>query len=177
MNLKKTSKFLSLVLRHKPETIGIELDVKGWVDVDDLLDGLSSAGHTISRQDLERVVKDNDKQRFVIADGRIRANQGHSVDIDLDIEALTPPVLLYHGTATRFLESILAQGLIRMSRQHVHLSSDETTAVRVGQRHGKPVVLRVDSKRMYEDGFEFFRSKNGVGLVESVPATYLQESS
>jgi putative RNA 2'-phosphotransferase len=173
MNNKKTSKFLSLILRHKPETIGIELDENGWVDIPVLLEALTSSGHGISLEELEAVVNDNDKQRFIISDGRIRANQGHSIDIALGLEAKTPPQALFHGTATRFLEQIKQNGLLKMSRQHVHLSTNEETARSVGVRHGKPVILVVNSELMYSDGHEFILSDNGVWLVDSVPFKYI----
>ncbi len=174
MNLKKTSKFLSLILRHKPETVGIELDTNGWVEVGLLLEGLKASGHEISREQLELVVRDNDKQRFVISEGRIRANQGHSLDIDLGLDAMEPPRILFHGTASRFLDSIAAEGLKKMNRQHVHLSADQETAKRVGIRHGKPVIFQVDAGSMYRDGFQFYISKNGVWLVDNVPWAYLE---
>jgi len=174
MNLKKTSKFLSLILRHQPESVGIELDSNGWVDVDVLLRAMSRSGREISREQLEEVVRENDKQRFVIVNGRIRANQGHSVEIDLDLEVRQPPSILFHGTATRFLDGIMKEGLKKMSRQHVHLSSDQETARRVGARHGKSAIIEVNSEAMHAQEFEFYFSANGVWLVESVPAQFLK---
>ena len=178
MNDTRLSKFLSLVLRHKPETIGITLDPSGWVRVDELLEKLNRAGRGVSRGQLERLVLHNDKQRFAFSrDGsKIRANQGHSVAIDLDLPPRIPPPRLYHGTARRFLPAIREQGLSKGSRQHVHLSADEATAGKVGRRHGEPVVLSVAAGRMHEDGYVFYRSENGIWLTESVPVRYLELS-
>lgn len=173
-NDKKTSKFLSLVLRHKPEEIGLALDDNGWAKVDELLKK-AKGHHTFSLEDLQRVVADNDKQRFAFSeDGkRIRANQGHSVEVALKLEAATPPCVLYHGTATRFVDSIMKEGLKPMQRHAVHLSELVHTAVAVGSRHGKVVLLWVDAKAMVADGFSFSRSANGVWLTDAVPPEYL----
>jgi putative RNA 2'-phosphotransferase len=170
------SKFLSLVLRHNPQAIGITLDAEGWVAVDELLAAAARHGQAISQEQLDEVVWTNDKQRFSFSpDGRlIRANQGHSVEVDLGLVPREPPELLYHGTVERFLESIRAQGLARGQRHHVHLSADRDTAARVGQRRGRPVVLTIEAGRMHRDGQQFFQSANGVWLVETVPPTYLQ---
>lgn len=171
---KKTSKFLSLVLRHDPAKIGLTLDDQGWANIAELLE--KAPIHLgLSRDVLDDVVANNEKKRFRIsADGtRIRASQGHSVRIDLNLKPAVPPDVLYHGTATRFLESIMEEGLKPGARNHVHLSLDLETANRVGQRHGKPVVLIVDAKRMAADGFEFFLSDNTVWLTVRVPANYL----
>lgn len=173
MSNTKTSKFLSLVLRHQPSAANVTLDAGGWVDVEALLAGASAAGVEISRAELESVVAGSDKRRFVIRDGKIRANQGHSVPVDLGLERLDPPATLYHGTARRNLAAILAEGLSKRERHHVHLSADRETARRVGARHGEPVVLSVDAASMSADGVPFFRSENGVWLVERVPPTYL----
>ena len=172
----RTSKFLSYVLRHRPESIGLVLDEAGWVRVDELLAACCSHNHAISRAELEEVVRTNDKRRFSFSpDGlKIRANQGHSVSIDLELEPLDPPELLYHGTVARFLDAIRREGLVRGKRHHVHLSADEPTARRVGQRRGKPVVLVVEAGRMHGDGLAFYRSANGVWLTESVPPQYLR---
>ena len=174
--LIRISKFLSLVLRHRPETIGITLAPDGWVDVDELLEACRAHGRAISRRVLHEVVATNDKRRFSFSpDGRqIRANQGHSVEVELGLEPVEPPELLYHGTVARFLGSIRARGLVRGSRQHVHLSADRQTAQRVGQRRGRPVVLVVEAARMHGDGHRFYLSENGVWLVEAVPADYLR---
>ncbi len=174
-DLVRTSKFLSRILRHHPESIGLELDEGGWADLDTLVSLANGAGRRLTREQILQVVARNDKQRFAVsADGRrIRANQGHSIRIDLGPEPRSPPERLFHGTAERNLESIHRQGLIRGSRQHVHLSLDEETATRVGRRHGRPIVLVVDAGAMVRDGFEFFLSENGVWLTERVPPRYL----
>lgn len=164
MTLKKHSKRLSLVLRHKPEEIGLTLDNGGWVDVEALLEGLHAKDWGISRETLQEIVDTNDKKRFTLSsDGtRIRAAQGHSVDIVHDLKPKTPPRTLYHGTATRFLDSILSDGLKPMSRQHVHLSADVETAHKVGQRHGKPIILKIAAQRMQKAGLVFYQADNGV---------------
>lgn len=171
----KISKFLSLILRHKPETIGIALDAQGWADVDELLQKSAKNGRTFSRQVLKEVVHSNDKQRFVLSDDgkQIRAAQGHSLDLDIQFEQQTPPALLFHGTAERNIEAILAQGLNKMARHHVHLSADRETALKVGVRYGKPVILHVDSAIMSQHGYEFYLSSNGVWLTDHVPAEFL----
>jgi putative RNA 2'-phosphotransferase len=171
----RLSKFLSLVLRHEPEKAGITLDAAGWVDVETLLRGCAAAGVAVSRSDLDRIVAESDKQRFAFSDDRrrIRANQGHSVEVELAYEPLTPPDILFHGTADRFLESIRAQGLVRGKRHHVHLSAERSTAIEVGRRHGRPIVLQIDARRMHAEGIAFFRSANGVWLTEHVPARFL----
>lgn len=173
--LVRLSKFMSLVLRHNPGKIGITLDPQGWVEIDELLAAANRSGTALDRATLLRVVAENDKQRFAISeDGRrIRASQGHSVEVDLALTPLAPPELLYHGTATRFLESIRREGLVKQSRQHVHLSADETTAVKVGQRHGRPAVLTVRAGAMAAAGQQFFRSDNGVWLTDHVPPEFL----
>ncbi|MFK8012397.1 MAG: RNA 2'-phosphotransferase [Marinicellaceae bacterium] len=174
--LNKISKFLSYVLRHKPEAIGIQLNKEGWITVDELIDAANKNGENLNKSLLDEVVFTNDKQRFAYsADGlSIRANQGHSVDIELALEPTTPPDTLYHGTATRFIESIKELGLIKKQRQHVHLSALHETAVSVGQRHGKPIVLTINSKKMHEDGLLFYLSNNGVWLTEFVPVKYIR---
>ncbi|MGH8082546.1 MAG: RNA 2'-phosphotransferase [Lysobacter sp.] len=171
----KTSKFLSLVLRHEPETIGLTLDANGWADIEELIDLANAAGKPVTRELIDEVVRDSDKQRFAISeDGlRIRANQGHSVDIDLGLEPLAPPATLYHGTATRFAKSIRKLGLVKQSRQHVHLSLDEETATKVGVRHGKPLLLRIRAGEMHAQGIAFFRSNNGVWLTDAVAAEFI----
>ena len=174
--LISTSKFLSLVLRHRPEKFGLRLDGEGWVEIDELLAAASRSGRKLTRLLLERVVRENDKQRFAISvDGqRIRANQGHSVAVDLGLQPVEPPGFLYHGTVEKFLDSIRASGLVRGTRQYVHLSPDLETARKVGQRRGRPVILVVESGRMWRDGHLFFRSENGVWLTEHVLAEYLR---
>lgn len=172
----RISKFLSLILRHRPERAGLTLGPGGWVPVVELLEGLRRAGRPIDRRTLEAVVARNDKQRFAFsADGRmIRANQGHSVPVDLELAPVEPPALLYHGTAVRVVPAIRREGLRRQQRHHVHLSPDAATARKVGARHGKPIVLVVAAGRMHAQGHEFFRSANGVWLTEHVPPAYLE---
>ena len=170
-----TSKFLSLILRHQPEKIGLSLDANGWANINDLLRLSAAKGRPLTRARLDEVVETNDKQRFMLNEDRsmIRASQGHSVSVDLGLSAMAPPPVLFHGTATRFLESIQTQGLLKGSRQHVHLSPDESTAIRVGQRHGKPVVLRIAAGRMQLEGHKFYRSANGVWLTDHVPPIFI----
>jgi putative RNA 2'-phosphotransferase len=175
VSLVRDSKLLSLVLRHAPEKAGLTLGDGGWVKVSDLLAGLSNMNRPITPHRLEKIVADNDKKRFTISeDGlRIRAAQGHSIKIKHDFKKVTPPVYLYHGTATRFVESIKKTGLKPMSRQHVHLSIDEETATKVGQRHGKPIILTVSSISMSENNHDFYLSDNGVWLTDYVPVEYI----
>lgn len=172
---KRTSKFLSLVLRHKPEKIGIMLDEAGWTDVSGLLEAMEKLRWRVSREDLDFIVRNNAKQRFAFSeDGtQIRASQGHSVEVDLKYDAVDPPEILYHGTVGKFMASIREQGLIKGERHHVHLSKDEATATIVGKRRGAPVLLVVDARAMALDGYEFFVSANGVWLTELVPPKYL----
>ncbi len=174
-DLVAASRFLSYVLRHAPESIGVTMDGAGWVSVEELVARSADSDRPLSVSLIEQVVADNNKQRFALSeDGRrIRANQGHSVDVDLGLEQLSPPDELFHGTATRFLDAILAQGLQPGDRNHVHLSADRDTAVTVGSRHGKPVVLGVASGAMAADGLVFHRSANGVWLTASVPPRFL----
>lgn len=174
--LTQISKFLSLVLRHKPQLIGIELDAAGWTDIAILQARAAQAGRPIKRELLARIVAENDKQRFAISDDglRIRANQGHSVDVDLELPVVAPPEFLYHGTAERFLPSILATGLERRNRHHVHLTANRATANNVGSRYGRPVVLRVAARRMAEAGHEFRCSENGVWLVDAVAVRFIE---
>ncbi|KAA9332975.1 RNA 2'-phosphotransferase [Hymenobacter busanensis] len=169
------SKFLSLVLRHQPDTIGLSLDAQGWADVDELLRRLAEHNHPTTRTELDALVANSDKQRFAFSpDGqRIRANQGHSVEVDLGYTPQTPPEVLYHGTAERNLAAIQASGLVRQQRHHVHLSPDAATAHRVGQRHGRPVVLPVAAADMARQGHAFFLSDNGVWLTEAVPPQFI----
>lgn len=173
---KKISKFLSYVLRHRPDEIGLALDTNGWAAIDDLIARAeSSASVTLTPELLQEVVRTNDKQRFAISDDgtRIRASQGHSVEVDLALAPTQPPEVLFHGTATRFLDAIRRDGLKPMNRQHVHLSADDATATTVGQRHGKPVVLRVRAGDMWRGGRAFFISANGVWLTDRVEPTFL----
>lgn len=173
--LKSVSKFLSYILRHCPESIGLTLDAQGWALVDDVLEK-APAKYGLTRELLNDVVVTNDKQRFKLSeDGAfIRASQGHSIPVELNLSAMAPPDVLFHGTATRFLASIMASGLKVGQRQHVHLSADIPTAVAVGRRYGKVVILTVDAAAMYTDGYAFYFSENGVWLSGEVPAKYLQ---
>jgi putative RNA 2'-phosphotransferase len=170
-----TSKLLSFILRHRPDSVGLTLDANGWVDVETMLAALGLHGKRFDRALLERVVAQNDKQRFAFSpDGtRIRASQGHSVQVDLGLQAALPPDVLYHGTASRFLKAILASGLQARGRQHVHLSAEADTARGVGARHGFPALLRVDARRMREDGSLFWLSDNQVWLTDAVLPRYL----
>ncbi|WP_043004435.1 RNA 2'-phosphotransferase [Comamonas testosteroni] len=174
-NTTARSKFLSLVLRHSPETIGLKLDEAGWARTDELLACLARSGRPTRLEELKRIVADNNKQRYSFsADGkRIRANQGHSVKVELGLEASSPPAVLYHGTATRFLDAIFLEGLNRQSRHHVHLSESVEVAAQVGSRHGKLALLQVDAVRMQCEGHVFYRSDNGVWLTDVVPVRYL----
>lgn len=175
---KQVSKFLSLVLRHEPTLIGISLDEAGFVEVDSLLAAISSHHPKlgVSRDNLSEVVRTNDKQRFEFdqTGDRIRARQGHSIHVDHGLEPVEPPEFLLHGTATRVLDSIRDSGLKKMSRHHVHMHSDESTAKDVGSRHGKPALLRIRSGRMFENGFEFFVTANGVWLTDHVPPEFIE---
>jgi putative RNA 2'-phosphotransferase len=175
VDLIRTSKFLSLILRHQPQKYGITLDEHGWAQVGDVIAAANRAGLTLTYPILQQIVAENDKHRFALSpDGRsIRASQGHSIPIDLGLPPLEPPAFLFHGTSQKFLASIRVQGLLPRSRQFVHLSSDIQTATAVGQRHGFPVVLTVNSGTMFHDGISFYRSENGVWLVDSVPLKYL----
>ncbi len=174
--ITQISKFLSLVLRHKPETIGIELDENGWTDVDMLLTKLKVNNFNIDLETLKFVVETNAKQRFAFNDAfsKIRANQGHSVEVDLGIKSQKPPEILFHGTGANSVSSILQTGLEKKGRNHVHLSKDIDTAIMVGQRHGKSFVFEVLSLEMYNNNFEFYLSENGVWLTEHVPVKYLR---
>lgn len=169
------SKFLSFVLRHKPDEIGLRLSADGWANIDELVEKANAAGTTFDRADLLSIVASSDKKRFsVSANGlNIRAAQGHSVSVELGLPPLEPPSVLYHGTATRFIEAILSEGLKPQARQQVHLSSDEATAKRVGQRHGKPHIFKVDAGGMHVRGFKFYCADNGVWLTDHVPSEFL----
>lgn len=177
-NTTKTSKFLSYVLRHNPGEIGVKLDERGWVNINELIDKANSTGRNITRELLVEVVETNDKQRFAISeDGlSIRANQGHSIKIDLDLLPEPPPSVLLHGTARKSIAAIKSDGLKKMARHHVHLTENREIARSVGQRYGKLIMLEIDSRQMAEDGFEFYKTANGVWLVESVPAKYFKDS-
>ena len=172
----RTSKFLSRVLRHAPHELGLTLEPGGWVLVADLLAAAATAGVAITPEELAEIVQTSDKQRFAFDETltKIRANQGHSVEVDLQLQAAEPPAELFHGTAERHRDAILRGGLLKMSRHHVHLSRDTITATKVGTRHGKPIIFVVDAARMRADGHVFFVSTNGVWLVEHVPPQYLR---
>lgn len=173
--MSRQSKFLSLVLRHKPDEIGITLDRAGWVRIDQLLRALKGAGRGMSRSELDALVVKNDKRRFTVSSDAafIRAAQGHSIAVDLGLQSGAPPSILYHGTARQYLNSIFSGGLRPIKRQQVHLSLDPATAIEVGRRHGKPVVLQVAASNMHREGHEFFRADNGVWLTDDVPAGHL----
>lgn len=175
-SLVRTSKFLSLVLRHKPHTIGIELNDAGWVEIAELLESANAFGKKLDVDLLLRVVHENDKQRFAIsADGRsIRANQGHSIAVNLGLRTTSPPGKLYHGTVSKFLDGIRAKGLLPGNRHHVHLSADPHTAEIVGRRRGEPVVLLINAEQMDQDAISFFLSNNGVWLTVHVPVDYIE---
>lgn len=170
------SRFLSYILRHAPESIGLSLDAQGWGEISQLILLTQKKGTPLTLELINDVVKTNDKKRFAISEDRlfIRAVQGHSLKTTVAYQAITPPKILYHGTATRFIDSIFNQGLIPNGRQYVHLSQDYKTAVNVGNRHGKAVVLIVDSEKMFSEGFEFYQSDNGVWLTLFVPVNYLK---
>ena len=174
--IKRASRRLALVLRHQPATIDLDLDHSGWADVQHLLQQLRRHGTALSSEDLQRIVAENDKQRFRFSeDGRrIRANQGHSIPVDLQLAPLTPPDVLYHGTATHALDGIYASGIENRSRRHVHLSADLATASAVGKRHGKLIILTIDAAGMHAAGHHFYRSDNGVWLTDYVPKDFLK---
>lgn len=176
MSLKETSKFLSLILRHKPEAIGITLDEHGWANVDELIAGIAKT-QPIDMAMLEQIVAEDEKQRYSFNEDKtfIRANQGHSIPVDVELEEKEPPEILYHGTGAKYVSSIDEQGLMPKSRLYVHLSSDEDTAKKVGQRHGKPVIYVVKSGKMFCDGYKFYKSVNGVWLTKEVPLSYLEK--
>ncbi len=170
------SKFLSLVLRHQPQQIGITLDAAGWVPVSELLDAMLAHRFALTREELEEVVATSEKKRFAFSDDglRIRASQGHSVEVELGYQPATPPALLFHGTVDRFLDSIRRAGLLKGKRHHVHLSDERDTAEKVGQRRGRPIVLTVRAADMVQDGLAFFKSANGVWLTDHVPVQYIE---
>lgn len=174
--LVRYSKFLSTVLRHKPQRIGLTLDANGWANVDELLACAPRAHVFMTRAELERTVAENDKQRFAFNDDRtkIRASQGHSLRVDLQLAPQAPPAVLYHGTAQKFMASIRQQGLAPRKRNHVHLSRDAETARQVGTRHGEPVILLVHAQAMHAQGFQFFLSANQVWLTERVPVEWIE---
>jgi putative RNA 2'-phosphotransferase len=171
-----TSKYISYILRHRPDAIGITLDEHGWADVTELIEGVNKT-HPIDMETLEKIVREDPKQRYSFNEDKtlIRANQGHSVPVDVELEQVAPPEFLYHGTGEKYAGSIERIGLIPKSRLYVHLSADIETALNVGQRHGNPIVYRVSSGEMNKDGHVFYRSVNGVWLIKTVPAQYLRK--
>lgn len=174
--LTAVSKFISLVLRHKPETIGLTLDANGWADTTELINKMNSNGRAITAEIVDYAVATNSKKRFAFNDDKtkIRASQGHSLAVDLQLQPVKPPAQLYHGTGVQFVSSILKTGIEKRNRQYVHLSSDKETAIIVGKRHGNPAVLLADAAAMDKDGFDFYLSENKVWLTEHVPVRYLK---
>lgn len=176
MNLQNISRYMSLILRHKPEVIGISLDKHGWAVVDDLINGIAKNNEGFNMAILKEIVETDNKQRYSFNDDKtlIRANQGHSIPVDVELEEKEPPRFLYHGTGEKYVSSILEQGLIPKSRLYVHLSKDIETAKNVGRRHGKEVVYKIEAHEMYQDGYKFYLSVNGVWLAKGVPLQYMQ---
>lgn len=174
--LKRLSKFISMILRHRPEIIGITLDEHGWANVDELIEGINKT-EAFSKATLEKIVKTDEKQRYSFSRDKtmIRANQGHSIPVDVELEKKEPPEILYHGTSTKSVKSIKEKGLLPMERIYVHLSADVKTATKVGKRHGSPYIFKVNAKQMSKDGYDFFQSVNGVWLTKDVPIQYLEE--
>lgn len=174
---EQTSKFISLILRHKPEVIGIKLDNNGWANVNELIDGINKSGnHNLTMSLLDDIVREDNKQRYKFNEDKtkIRANQGHSIKVDVELQECIPPDVLYHGTGEKYIESILETGLEPRSRLYVHLSKDKDTAYNVGKRHGNPVILNIDAKQMVLDGYKFYLSDNKVWLTKGVPMKYIK---
>ncbi|MBE5861257.1 MAG: RNA 2'-phosphotransferase [Lachnospiraceae bacterium] len=178
MSLTEISKYVALILRHKPEEIGITLDEHGWANVEELIQGIAKT-NPFNLEMLEEIVATDNKQRYSFNEDHtlIRANQGHSIPVDVELEECVPQEVLYHGTGEKYTGSIDAQGLLPKSRLYVHLSHERETAVKVGQRHGKPVIYRVQSGDMHRDGFKFYKSVNGVWLTKEVPVKYLRKEN
>lgn len=178
-SLTELSKFISLILRHKPSAVNIELDEHGWANVQELIAGINQANsnNNIDMEKLEEIVRTDNKQRYSFNEDRtlIRANQGHSIPVDVELEEVEPPEYLWHGTGQKYMESIDNEGLVPKSRLYVHLSGDVETATNVGKRHGKLLMYKVLSKKMVEDGYKFYKSVNGVWLTKKVPAEYLEK--
>ncbi|GAA0083358.1 RNA 2'-phosphotransferase [Clostridium sp. CTA-6] len=172
----KISKFISLVLRHKPQEANLELDKHGWCNITDFLKGLNNKGFKVNITDIERIVREDDKQRYSFNEDKtkIRANQGHSIKIDLKLKAIKPPKVLYHGTSTKVINKILHEGIKKQSRQYVHLSSNIETASKVGKRHGKLAILEVNTEQMHLEGYNFYLSDNKIWLTDYVPSKYLK---
>jgi len=177
MNLSSISKYISLILRHKPETIGIKLDEHGWANVSELINGISKTNSNFNIDVLEEIVKTDSKERYSFNEDKtlIRANQGHSIPVDVELEECEPPEYLWHGTGKKYTASIDKIGLISKGRLYVHLSRDIYTAENVGRRHGKPIIYKILSKKMYDNGFKFYISKNRVWLAKSIPIEYLEK--
>lgn len=175
MKSNSISKFICLILRHKPNTIGITLDRNGWANTQELLNGLNTAGKSINMEQLITLVNTDNKNRFSfnLDKSKIRANQGHSLSVDLGLTESVPPDLLYHGTSEKFIDSIKQNGIQKRTRQHIHLSTDIEKAIAVGKRHGNPVVLKINTKQMFLDGYKFYLSENGVWLTDNVPYQYV----
>lgn len=173
----KLSRFLSLVLRHKPEEIGLALDDQGYLSVDELIEGINNTGRMIDKRILDEILSSDNKQRYSYDSTctRIRANQGHSIEVNLGLQKETPPKILYHGTPEKFVRAIEEEGLIKKKRTYVHLSKDLETARNVGSRRGEPVIFEIDTEAMVKDDYEFYVSENGVWLTERVPAQYLSK--
>ena len=179
-SINHTSKYISLILRHKPETIGISLDEHGWADVQEMIDGINASGSDhLDMEMLEEIVRTDEKQRYSFNEDHtlIRANQGHSIPVDVELEEKNPPALLYHGTGEKYVSAIDEQGLIPKSRLYVHLSADVPTAKKVGSRHGKPVIYTIDCAKMTAEGYKFYLSANKVWLTKKVPVKYLSKLS
>ena len=173
--LDNISKFISLILRHRPDTIGISLDEHGWANVNELVTNIAKQYNGFGMSELEEIVRTDNKQRYSFNEDKtlIRANQGHSIPVNVDLKEVQPPDILYHGTATRFVPSILEEGILSRTRIYVHLSQDIETAMTVGSRHGKPYVFTIDTKQMYEDGYKFYLSENNIYLTKIIPTKYL----
>lgn len=177
--MKKTGVFISLILRHKPEIIGITLDAHGWADVHELIAGINATGkYRLDMSMLEEIVRTDNKHRYSFNEDKtkIRANQGHSIQVNVKLKEAQPPEILYHGTGEKYVEAILQEGLISKSRLYVHLSKDMETAVNVGSRHGKPHIFKVRTGEMFRQGYKFWISENGVWLTKAVPTEYLEEA-
>lgn len=173
----KMGKYISLILRHKPEIINLKIDEHGWANVDELLKGINNSGRYISKEMLNMIVETNDKKRYQYNNDhtKIRANQGHSIRVDVELHEKVPPDVLYHGTAQEYLDKIRKSGIRKMNRLYVHLSKDMETAMRVGKRHGQPIVLIINTKAMINDGYKFYYSNNGVWLCDDIAYSYIEE--